>query len=390
MFTAPERDPLAEFEAAIDKLGASDGPVDAARLWRLAERVEALKVRAARAYETSEEWRADGFLSAAAALLARCGVEHGQAGRALALGARLERLPHTAEAFAAGAISRHHASVVAEACTSERRDQIEAVEEHLSEVARRVRPRELRAVVRRLCDALDGDGGAADDAARHARRRLHVSTTLDGMVMIDGLLDAPAGEAVITCLRARMEADRSPGDTRAAPQRRADALVALCEDSLGAGMPGGSRRVRPHVTVVVDLEMLQGGTPVAEIDRIAEVRGEAAHVGHLSQATLEQISCDCAVSRVVTAGPSAVLDVGRATRVVPPALWKALVVRDRHCRAPGCDRPPGWCDAHHIVHWAHGGATDLANLELLCRRHHREAHGHAPIRGPGVSRAASP
>jgi HNH endonuclease len=60
--------------------------------------------------------------------------------------------------------------------------------------------------------------------------------------------------------------------------------------------------------------------------------------------------------------------------VVPTALRKALVVRDEHCAFPGCDRPQSWCDAHHVVHWADGGETNLDNLLLLCRPHHRMLH----------------
>ena len=60
------------------------------------------------------------------------------------------------------------------------------------------------------------------------------------------------------------------------------------------------------------------------------------------------------------------LDVGRATRTVGPALWNALVARDRHCTAPGCTRGPADCEAHHIVHWSKGGPTNLDNLKLLC------------------------
>jgi hypothetical protein len=68
------------------------------------------------------------------------------------------------------------------------------------------------------------------------------------------------------------------------------------------------------------------------------------------------------------------LDVGRRTRTVPPAIRTALVVRDRGCAFPGCDRPPSWTDAHHLEHWADGGPTALDNLVLLCRRHHRAVH----------------
>ena len=71
-----------------------------------------------------------------------------------------------------------------------------------------------------------------------------------------------------------------------------------------------------------------------------------------------------------TAG--SLLDVGRKTRTVPPAMRRALDHRDGGCRFPGCGNR--FCDAHHITHWADGGETRLDNLVLLCRRHHRAVH----------------
>jgi hypothetical protein len=68
------------------------------------------------------------------------------------------------------------------------------------------------------------------------------------------------------------------------------------------------------------------------------------------------------------------LEVGRTTRTVALAQRNALVVRDGGCVFPGCDRPQDWCEAHHLRHWLHGGPTDLANLALLCRAHHRAVH----------------
>jgi hypothetical protein len=72
--------------------------------------------------------------------------------------------------------------------------------------------------------------------------------------------------------------------------------------------------------------------------------------------------------------PAELLELGRATRTIPPALRRALAARDGGCVAAGCDRPPAWCDAHHLVHWADGGATDLGNVALVCRTHHVAAH----------------
>ena len=86
------------------------------------------------------------------------------------------------------------------------------------------------------------------------------------------------------------------------------------------------------------------------------------------------------------------LDVGRATRVVQPAQRSALAVRDGGCVFPGCDRPLAWCDAHHLRHWLDGGPTDLANLALLCRAHHRRVHeeGWQLTRGPDGRFTATP
>ncbi|MDQ3781689.1 MAG: HNH endonuclease [Actinomycetota bacterium] len=68
--------------------------------------------------------------------------------------------------------------------------------------------------------------------------------------------------------------------------------------------------------------------------------------------------------------------MGRATRTVTAAQRRAIAVRDRGCRFPGCHRPLSWCDIHHIVHWANLGPTDLDNLLPLCRYHHTLVHEH--------------
>ncbi len=103
---------------------------------------------------------------------------------------------------------------------------------------------------------------------------------------------------------------------------------------------------------------------------------ELERTGPIPAETARRLACDAKVSRVITRGRSEPLDVGRAVRTVTPAQRKALAVRDRSCRFPGCDRPPTWCDAHHIKHWLDRGRTDLDNLILLCRRHHTLVHEH--------------
>ena len=92
----------------------------------------------------------------------------------------------------------------------------------------------------------------------------------------------------------------------------------------------------------------------------------------VSAETSRRLACDAAVVVMRHAQDGAVLDVGRRTRTVPPALRRALEARDRRCRFPGCQARR--CDSHHVEHWADGGATKLSNLVRLCRRHHRAVH----------------
>jgi hypothetical protein len=89
---------------------------------------------------------------------------------------------------------------------------------------------------------------------------------------------------------------------------------------------------------------------------------------------VQRLACDATITRVLVDARSAVVDVGRSERVVPGATRRALNVRDKGCRWPGCDRTASWTAAHHVVHWAHGGATDMANLVLLCTHHHWSVH----------------
>ena len=94
----------------------------------------------------------------------------------------------------------------------------------------------------------------------------------------------------------------------------------------------------------------------------------------LGVADARKIACDTRVIPVVMGGPGEVLDVGRATRTIPPAIRRALIARDQGCVWPGCDRAPMHCDGHHIEHWLDDGPTSLVNLALLCHSHHHRLH----------------
>jgi Domain of unknown function (DUF222)/HNH endonuclease len=264
---------------------------------------------------------------------------------------------------------------------------------------------------------------------RWERRGLWLSATYDGMVAVDGLLDPEAGETVRSALLP-LARPTGPDDVRGAAQRRADALADLARQALQGGRLPRAGGLRPQVTVTVELASLlarHGGPggmggwggilPGETVRRLCcdatltralvhrhpnhGGRGAAAASGHPGHTTAcngeswpgpgDGASPDAATTgdqdglagtlrRAVAllpaplGAPTQLLDLGRAARLITPALRRALTVRDGGCIAAGCDRPASWTDAHHLTHWFHGGPTNLDNLVLLCRMHHRAVH----------------
>ncbi|HEV7963586.1 MAG TPA: HNH endonuclease signature motif containing protein, partial [Actinoplanes sp.] len=94
----------------------------------------------------------------------------------------------------------------------------------------------------------------------------------------------------------------------------------------------------------------------------------------LTPAAARRLACDAQILPLVLGSPTQVLDAGRSRRLATGPLRRALILRDGGCAFPTCDRPPRWCNSHHITHWADGGPTDRDNLVLLCGHHHRLIH----------------
>jgi hypothetical protein len=101
-------------------------------------------------------------------------------------------------------------------------------------------------------------------------------------------------------------------------------------------------------------------------------RSELEDGTRVSAETARRLSCDASLVEVAHGPDGDVLDVGRKTRTIPPAIRRALEVRDRGCRFPGCGLR--FTDAHHVTHWADGGGTSVKNCLLLCGHHHRLVH----------------
>jgi Domain of unknown function (DUF222)/HNH endonuclease len=288
-------------------------------------------------------------------------------------------MPATAAALGEGAVSVDHAAVVARTMaampTSLDADQLQAAEAALATWARDYDPGEVANLGKSLLHLLDADSLEEKEQRAYERRELHLTDLGDGSTRIRGQLDnesAAVVRAALDPLAAPQPASEETGpDRRSAGQRMADALVELARRALDGGDLPAGHAVRPHVSVIVDLETLLARAAERGIHP-----GTLEFGGPMSAAVARRLGCDAEITRVITDSEGMPLDVGRARRTVTPAQWAALVVRDAGCAFPGCARPAAWCIAHHIVHWADGGPTDLDNLVLLCDHHHRVVHHH--------------
>jgi hypothetical protein len=244
-----------------------------------------------------------------------------------------------------------------------------------ADIAAYLGPSELRTAVAHWSQQIDDASGLAPVDRQRQRRRLSMSQTYEDMWSLSGMLDTESGHVVATALRTVAEpGNLDADDTRTHPQRMADAVAEIArfwlDHSECVGTSGGDK---PHVTVIVDYAHL-----VEAVGGPARV--EDAPITHDA---LRRLACDAGIVRVVLDGEGQPLEVGRKVRTVTPAIRRALDLRDRGCRWDGCDAPLGWCDAHHLVHWADGGPTNLDNMVLLCRRHHTATHeGRRPRRRP--------
>jgi hypothetical protein len=328
-------------------------------------------------------------------------------------------LTATAQALTDGELSVAHAQVLASGTHPLPKQVTVEAEPVLVEAARRLDPRQLRRVLGHLLQIADPEGADRDRERRHARRGLWLAPTFEGMVALDGLLEPEAGQTLLAALEP-LARPYSSEDARSGNQRNADALTELARRALEGGRLPQAGGVRPQLTVTVDLDSLLGHP--------GSLGGETGWAGPLDPEACQRLACDGAVTRVLVtrhhqpathdpddqdepAGvaarlqaamtllppvlggtPTQPLEVGRASRVVQHAQRTALTVRDGGCVFPDCTRPLAWCEAHHLRHWLHGGPTDLANLALVCRAHHRAVHegGWRLQRGPDGRLIATP
>lgn len=372
--TLVEVDQLKRIKAALAALNAEDREQwtstalseRVVELVELQERLAAEVLRVVGQWDHTRAWEADGSLSATAWLQHRTPLPIRDARRVVKTARLVDHHDPLATALGDGAVTVGHVDAMARVVN---RDRTPLITDHMSTLVDHARSLALRdfAVVMRRWAAYADDTLATDThEQKWERRHLYASVTLDGWVAGTFLLDPAGGRTLLDRLDTLAPPDPAhrPHGPRSLPQRRADALTHL------AATATDERPVAqvPNLNVVVDLPSL-----IHQTDSLT-ARRDLDGIGPIPRSVFEQLACDATVTRLVTAGRSVVVDMGRAVRVVTGAQKRALAVRDRHCRFPSCQRTARWCDAHHIVPWTHGGPTNLDNLVLLCRRHHTLIH----------------
>ena len=353
-----------------------------------------------------------GFKSTADWLAWRTGCGLHAAREKVRVARALAALPKTSEALSHGLVSYSKVRAMTRVATPSN-------EVELLEIAKAGTAAHMERLVRswRRAEREEED---REELARKARRYLEIYRTDDGMVEIRGRLDAETAAPILRALEAaedvvfgetrrtarettssvsgageraqggeespegsstsagtdvpagtftEEEPHRQAEDVSAAraevpaSQRRAEALARVAEAALAGGLDRGTRGDRYQVVVHVDAAAL------ADPDRpgVSMLDGE-----RVPAETSRRLACDCATVTMVHGDDGSVLDVGRRTRTIPPAIRRALDHRDGGCRFPGCHSK--YCEAHHVEHWANDGETKLGNLLYLCHLHHRVVH----------------
>lgn len=321
-------------------------------------------------FDEREGW-GEGFPSCAHWLNWRTGLGLGAAREKVRVAKALANLPLMSDAMRRGRISYSKVRAITRVATPD-------TEERLLTFAGSGTAAHVERLVR-AWRRVDRIAAAEDDRRQHEGRHLQTWVDDDGMLVIRGRLSPELGAVVQRALDAASERlhqtsadgttpghEDSPRDepTPTVGQRRADALGLIAESALAADLDHGSAGDRYQVVVHVDAEALREDSETGQSALEDGVR--------LSAGTSRRLACDAAKVVMRHDADGTVLDVGRKTRTIPPAIRRALAARDGRCCFPGCESRR--CDAHHVRHWADGGATRLDNLVLLCRRHHRAVH----------------
>jgi len=293
----------------------------------------------------------EGARSTAHWLCMYLGVSSRKNHRLLAAAHALEHLPLIAEALIEGDLSLDKVLELSRFATKKNEEQLVLWAQGVSYGAIRHRV-ELEAK-RRLEEVID--------AQRY--RALNWYYSVDGSRFeLQASLPAARGATVIRALERVTETiPVMPGeeDHHCAPQRRADALLALCS----ARITEDPDPDRATVIIHAQLEGLRSNAWGSETQDGAVLHPES----------VRRMLCNARIQTVVEDENANVVAIGPMHREPPAWMARQVRYRDKECRFPGCGAK-AYTEAHHVKFWSHGGRTELANLLLICSFHHTLVH----------------
>lgn len=398
---------VAEVEEAVGRLATCAVPADAACLRRvrnLVERLESIVHETEVRFDAEEVWRDDGATSLRTWLLHEGGTSRRDAAFEARRVDRLRAWPAVVAAWRSGIVSRAKVDAMVSTIPARFVERFAVDAAMVLEVVAPLDVRDTEMALRQWVRCAEADDGPDDLDDRLSG--VHAATLLDQSLSISGVLHGADAAILAAALRVfdvpdAIDDDGAPiGPPRTSAGRTADALVAMAQCALEHRRgPGEHGRFHPHVLLTIDIGELRaaalrgaGVHTVDDVEQRAIARGWSAMETAwftealrrhgdgvasdglvLDASAIAALGCDSVVQRVLTSG-STVLEMGREVRTATPAQRRAVIARDRHCRAPGCRAGPRHCDVHHIDHWIEGGRTDVHRMVLLCGTHHRQFH----------------
>ncbi len=333
--------------------------------------------------------------------MARSGQETPRdASRAVWAARVLERHPKVRDAAAAGRISLGQAKAIGEALDGlpsgldhGQRHQAEQLilteADHTpAERLRLMTEQILRQVAPSQVDTAEERARKLEqrDVRARSRRKLWFGPEADGSIEFGGSLPVVAGRRLQDLVQAIADRRyRAAKDTRdrqtlqqTPPQRAADALVEIL-DAARTVENGQATTTSSLPVVAAQLQVL---IPYEHLLDRATSHALLSDGTPISAGELRILACDADLIPVVLGSDSQVLDLGRTVRLAPPALRRAIGLRDGGCAFPGCTTPLRHCDLHHIRPWQECGSTDRDNIVALCRTHHTICEPRPPTTGP--------
>ena len=232
------------------------GPV-ASELLEFADRSQAISAGAVRRFEKSGAWAEDGSLSMVSWLRHHGKLSGGAAMERVAIARQLEQLPETAKAFQRGDLGYEHVAIMTRTAEHVGVAAVQQAEAQLLAQAQSHDPGQFAGVAREFEHRTDAEAALHEANRAYKRRYLHLSEPKDGLVHLDGLLDAEGGALLKTALD-RLMPPPSRDDDRTAGQRRADAMVDLARTALDGGRLGSTGGQRPHLVITASVETLAG------------------------------------------------------------------------------------------------------------------------------------